>query len=113
MDWLFLTDEVIIEELRARCRRERLAQNITQSDLAARAGIAVNTLRRFEGDDDSSPSLETFVRVLRVLGGLDVLEQVFPERPLDPLDPDASERRRARPAAPTAAAGEWTWAEPQ
>ena len=113
MDWLFVTDEVSVEELRRRCRRERLAQNITQADLALRAGVSVNTIRRFERDDDSSPSLETFVRVVRVLGGLEVLEQVLPERPLDPLNPDAPERRRARPSAPETSAGEWTWAEPQ
>lgn len=114
VDWLFLTDEAIIEQLRERCRRERLLQNITQEDLAQRAGLGINTVRRFERDDDYSPSLETFVRITRVLGALDVLEQMLPERPLDPLKPDASERRRARPSTPAPAAdGEWTWGEPQ
>ena len=114
MDWLFLTDHAISEQLRERCRRERLLQNITQEDLAERAGLGVNTVRRFERDDDYSPSLDTFIRIIRVLGALDVLEQILPERPLDPLNPDASERLRARPASPAAAAdGEWTWGEPQ
>lgn len=114
MDWLFLTDDAIIEQLRGRCRRERLLQNITQEDLAERAGLGINTVRRFERDDDYSPSLTTFVRIARVLGALDVLEQILPERPFDPLKPDASERLRARPATRTPAAdGEWTWGESQ
>ena len=113
MEWLFLTDEVVIAELRERCRRERLLQNMTQHDLAERAGLGINTIRRYEGDDDYSPSLETFIRIIRVLGALDVLEQILPERALDPLHPDASKRIRARAVTAKPAAGEWTWGEQQ
>jgi transcriptional regulator with XRE-family HTH domain len=111
MDWLFLTDDVVIAELRQRCRRERLLQNMTQQDLAERSGVGINTVRRYERDHDYSPSLETFIRIIRVLGALDVLEQILPERPLDPLNPQASERRRARSSAAKPRAGEWTWGE--
>lgn len=113
MDWQFLTDDAIIAELRQRCRRERLAQNTTQGELADRAGLGISTVRRFEGDNDYSPSLETFLRIARVLGALDTLEQILPERPLDPLNPRASQRRRARSVSTKPAAGEWTWADPQ
>jgi len=113
MDWLFLTDEVIIAELRERCRRERLLQNMTQHDLAERAGLGINTIRRYEGDDEHSPSLETFTRIIRVLGALDVLEQILPERSLDPLNPDASKRLRASPATAKPTAGGWTWGDQQ
>lgn len=113
MDWLFLTDDVVIAELKERCRRERLAQNMTQQDLAKRAGLGINTVRRYEGDENYSPSLETFIRIIRVLGALDVLEHVLPKRPLDPLNPDVSERRRARPTTAKPAAGEWTWDDDQ
>lgn len=111
MDWLFLTDEAIIVELQERCRQERLAQNMTQDELAKRAGLGINTIRRFEGDSGYSPTLDTFIRIIRVLGALDVLEQILPERPLDPLNPDASERLRARPTKPTA--GDWAWGDQQ
>lgn len=113
MDWLFLTDDAVSAELRERCRRERLAQNMTQADLAERAGLGINTVRRFEGDDNYSPSLETFIRTIRVLGALDALEHILPERPLDPLNPDASQRRRARRTSAKPATGEWTWEQPQ
>lgn len=111
MDWLFLTDDGVIDELRGRCRRERLAQNLSQAEVAERAGINRETVRRFEADE-YSPTLATFVAVLRALGGLDALEQILPERPLDPLRPNAPTRRRAgRSASPSP--GEWTWNEPQ
>ena len=113
MDWLFVTDDAIIEELRERCRRERLVQNLTQADVAERAGLGTATVSRFERDRDYSPSLETFVRILRVLGALDTLEQILPPRPLDPLNPAAGDRLRARPAAPDVAEGEWTWGDQQ
>ena len=108
-----MTDDAVIDALRERCRRERLTQNMTQQDLADRAGLGITTVRRYESDDNYSPSLETFIRIVRVLGGLDVLEQLLPERPLDPLNPNASERQRARPSKATPAPGEWTWGEPQ
>ena len=113
MDWLFLTDEAINAALRARCRRERLEQNMTQSTLAERAGLGINTIRRYESDHDYSPSLDTFIRIIRVLGALEVLDQVLPERPLDPLNPDASERLRARPTTTNTVDGEWTWGTEQ
>lgn len=111
MDWILRTDDEVVAALRERCRRERLRQNITQDELADRAGLGVATVRRFERDDDASPGLETFVRILRVLGALEALEQILPERPLDPLDPDASSRRRARPSDPGPADGAWTWGD--
>ena len=111
MDWLFLTDDGVIDELRVRCRRERLAQNLSQADLAERAGINRETVRRFEADE-YSPTLATFVAVLRALGGLEALEQILPDRPLDPLSPTQATRQRARQTS-ASADGEWSWAEPQ
>lgn len=111
MEWLFLTDDAVIDELRGRCRRERLAQNLSQADLATRAGLNRETVRRFEADE-YSPTLASFVAILRALGGLEALAAVLPERPLDPLNPTATDRKRAR-SGREAPQGEWTWGEPQ
>ena len=111
MDWLVLTDDRIVDQLRERCRRERLNQNIRQVDLAERAGISVTTLRRFEGDTDASPSLESFVRIVRALGGLDVLEHLFAERPLDPLGLEPDTRERARRTSSATTTDDWTWGD--
>lgn len=111
MAWIGLTDQMIIAELRRRCRAERLIQNVTQQDLADRAGLGINTVRRFEGDSDYSPSLDTFVSILRVLGGLGALREVLVPQPINPLDVGAHERQRARPGSAKAAVGKWKWGD--
>ena len=94
MTWLVLTDDQVIDELRERCRSERLAQNLSQGDLAERAGLSRGTVARFE-NDSNTPGLETLVAILRVLGGLEALEHVLPPRPSDPLSPGVPDRQRA------------------
>lgn len=94
MTWLVLTDDQVIDELRERCRSERLAQNLSQGDLAERAGLSRGTVARFE-NDSNTPGLETLVAILRVLGGLEALEHVLPPRPIDPLSPGVPDRQRA------------------
>jgi len=94
MTWLVLTDDQVINELRERCRSERLAQNLSQGALAERAGLSRATVARFE-NDSNTPGLETLVAILRTLGGLEALEQVLPPRPIDPLSPGTPDRQRA------------------
>jgi len=106
MTWLVLTDDQVINELRERCRSERLAQNLSQGALAERAGLSRATVARFE-NDSNTPGLETLVAILRTLGGLEALEQVLPPRPIQTGNeqPPASSKFGRRPsglAAPTA-----------
>ena len=60
------TDSLLLEELGASLRRERLARNMSQADLGAEAGVSRDTVRRMDaGEPVSTLSL---VRSLRVLG---------------------------------------------
>jgi transcriptional regulator with XRE-family HTH domain len=65
----------------------RKLRGLTQVQLADRAGIAVNTLRRLE-NGDGGITYENLLRVLRVLG---VLEGV--SRALDPYETDVGRLR--------------------
>ena len=65
----------------------RKLRGLTQSQLADRAGVSINALRRLEGAD---PGVR-FGTVLRILRGLGVLEQVSTA-----LDPYASDIGRLR-----------------
>lgn len=65
----------------------RKLQGLTRAQLADRAGIGVNTVRRLE-DGDSGVTLENALRVFRALG---VLEAI-----LASLDPHASDVGRLR-----------------
>ncbi|QLF95121.1 helix-turn-helix transcriptional regulator [Pseudomonas sp. ABC1] len=73
----------VVKLLCTRLRQERLAQQMTQAEVAARAGIGVGTLSNLEAG--RSVAFDSVVRVAMVLGRLNELEALF--RPqLDSLD---------------------------
>ena len=90
------TDAAVAEELGRRLERARLDANLTQQQLADRAGVGKATLERLEAGKPSK--LTTFIRVLRALGRVDALNDVVPERrgptPLDVVT-RGRERKRA------------------
>jgi transcriptional regulator with XRE-family HTH domain len=65
----------------------RKLRGLTQEQLADRAGVSVNTLRRLENADGGIG----FENVLRILRGLGVLESV--QRALDPYETDVGRLR--------------------
>ncbi len=58
-----------------RLRTQRLAQKLTQRELAGMAGLSLGAVRKLEHDGQSS--LETLVRVVQALGLVDVMEDLF------------------------------------
>ena len=50
-------------------RERRLQMDLTQEGLAERSGVALSTLRKFE--QKGSISLESFLKILSVIGGLE------------------------------------------
>ncbi len=75
MDFAFATFAEICAELGARLRRQRLAQLMTQRELAARAGLSTGTIKTLEATGQSS--LDSLVRVVTVLGLVDELAGLF------------------------------------
>lgn len=65
----------IVKRLCERLRTERLAQQMTQADVAARAGIGTNTVSNLESG--RSVGFENLVRVAMVLGRSGELEALF------------------------------------
>lgn len=65
----------------------RKLRGLTQAQLADRAGVSLNTLRRLEGGD-GGVSLENVLRILRALGVLDSVP-----RALDPYETDVGRLR--------------------
>jgi len=98
MDLIFAKPEEIVKKLCERLRKERLSQQMTQSELGARAGVGVNTVSNLEAG--RSVSFETIVRVAMVLGRAKELEVLF-EPKVDSLDDmlryeDTASRHRAK-----------------
>ena len=77
-------------------RASRLRQNITQEELAARAGISVPTVARLENGGGSS--LATFIKALKVLREESWLERLAPQTSIDPIQIHqlGAMRKRAR-----------------
>ncbi|WP_319783004.1 helix-turn-helix transcriptional regulator [Oceanisphaera sp. IT1-181] len=83
MDLIFTKPSEIVELLCQRLRKERLAQKMSQADVAARAGVSVNTLSNLENGQNTS--FETLVRIAMVLGRVKELEALFQPK-VDSLD---------------------------
>ncbi|MCF9047444.1 helix-turn-helix domain-containing protein [Acinetobacter nectaris] len=83
MDLIFKKPEEVVSLLCERLRKQRLYLAMTQADVAARAGIGVNTVSNLEAG--RNVSFENLVRIAMVLGRLKELETLF-EPNLDSID---------------------------
>lgn len=75
MDLNFRKPGELVKLLCERLRKERLARQMTQAEVAARAGIGVNTVSNLEAG--RNVAFETVIRVAMVLGRLKELEELF------------------------------------
>ena len=83
MDLSFSKPSEHVKQLCERLRKERLAMQMTQADVAARAGIGGSTLSNLEAG--RNVAFETVIRVAMVLGRRKELEELFKPK-LESLD---------------------------
>lgn len=77
-----LPDGEIRRRLGQKIRRLRLRQNFTQTSLAEQAQVSLTTLKRIEKGDISY--FDSLMRVLRILGELDVFSPLIKEEEMSP-----------------------------
>lgn len=75
MTFALSTPAEILCTLGVRLREQRLAQSLTQRELAQMAGLSLGALRKLEADGQCS--LETLIRVAQALGVLQELDELF------------------------------------
>ena len=75
LDLSFSRPDEIVKRLCERLRTERLAQQMTQADVAGRAGIGTNTVSNLEAG--RNVGFENLVRVAMVLGRTQELNALF------------------------------------
>ena len=96
--YTILSPSEVTEDLAKRVKRRRLARNLTQAGLAARSGVPLGTLKKFE--NSGSISLVSFVRLLVALdehAGLERLMELNDQNtPLDQLLSKPKMRQRGR-----------------
>lgn len=87
-----------LRALGARARALRLIRNLRQEELAARAGLGVATIRRFE--KTGMASIEGVLRIAMALGAEQAFDKLFEAPAYTSLDealarPEVTQRRRA------------------
>lgn len=75
LDLGFATFEEVCKELGSRLKAHRLAQMLTQEELAGRAGVSTGTVKNLENKGQSS--IESAVRVALALGLSNDLQELF------------------------------------
>lgn len=98
--FILLTPDEVRTELGQRIQTLRLAQNLTQTEVGARAGLSRSTIRKLETTGEVA--LDVLVRVATILGRVEDLESVFlPKAALSiaELERQSVVRQRARPRA--------------
>jgi len=83
MNFLAMSDKAILTELGQRVQKERLNQNMSQNDLAIKAGVSRRTLQHLEAGHTCT--LANLTRVLRALGKLDALDAFLPQPEISPI----------------------------
>ena len=108
------TPQAVVEELTGRLARYRMESGMTQARLAERAGVSKRTIERIE--DGCDTQLTTLVRLLRVLGLSDRLDQLIPEStvsPMDMLQGKTEPPRRAKRKKAAQTDKPWKWGDEQ
>lgn len=77
---LFISSSKAQKKIAENVRERRLQMDLTQEGLAERSGVPLSTLRKFE--QKGSISLESFLKLLSVIGGLEeVINALKPNIP--------------------------------
>ena len=79
MDLFFKTPKEIVDLLCQRLRKERLYLEMTQAEVATRAGISKNTVSNLE--TGKNVSFENLVRIAMILNRINELEELFKPKP--------------------------------
>jgi transcriptional regulator with XRE-family HTH domain len=94
---MLITSSELISAVAGRAREARLAADLTQAGLAARAGVSLGSIRRFE--TSGQIALESLARLAIALSRERDFESLFVPPPIASLDEfvsPAPRRRRGR-----------------
>lgn len=83
-DVYMLSDAMISTKIGEHLKAIRLKQNITQQSLAEETGVSLSSVKKIEKGEIGS--FDSLLRVLRMLGKLDVLFPLVEEEQLSPSE---------------------------
>ena len=74
----------LVRRLGQRFKDYRLRCNLTQKEVAGQTGLGLTTIHKFENGTAGNISLATFLLLLKAVGQIDAIDDVWPERPPSP-----------------------------
>ena len=94
-----LSDAEITRRISGKLKELRLKQNVSRQDVSVSSGVSMSSIVRME--DGEIKSFESFLRILRTLGKIDVLLPLLEEEEISPneyykLVHSAKTKRRKR-----------------
>lgn len=102
----------IEQELGRRLKAHRLQINLSQAEVAERAGLSRRTVTAIENGEGST--LATLIALLRALGALDTLDTFLPDPGVSPMAMlklrDDTRKYASKPRKPKPAAS-WQWGD--
>ena len=84
MDWKTLSNPAIMIEIGKRLKSYRIRKNLSQKELASRAGISALSVQNLE--KGRFVTMVTFISILRMLKLLGNIETLVPELPISPVE---------------------------
>ena len=81
-DIYILADNVIQQRIGEKIKKLRLKQNITQKNLSDISNVSLSTIKKVERGEISS--FDSLLRILRILGKLDIFQPLIEEEQLSP-----------------------------
>lgn len=77
-----LSDAEITKRISEKLKELRLKQNISRQEISANSGVSTSSIARME--DGEIKSFDSFLRILRTLGRIDVLLPLLEEEEISP-----------------------------
>ena len=81
-DIYILADNVIQQRIGEKIKKLRLKQNITQKNLSDISNVSLSTIKKVERGEIAS--FDSLLRILRILGKLDIFQPLIEEEQLSP-----------------------------
>lgn len=106
----FENDVAILKELGTRIKRQRIASNLSQVQLAMKCGLSESSIKRIESGNDFR-----ILHLIKIMGALDIAENLDLLIPVESTDYKAIfEEQPSRKRVRTKKASEppkWSWGE--
>ena len=96
-----MSDPAILKDIGQKLKAYRLQKNMTQEEIAQKAGVNRVTIGEIEKGRPSS--LLTFIQILRGLKMLDLLNNIVPVSPVSPIQVAKMQRKTRQRASPVIA----------